>query len=85
MRDQPEQTLGPQDADLELAVGDRVCLSQSPPFFKTAEPMPMLRPPDTVALADEGMITEQRPGKTWVVRFDRGSFLVDSDYLRKLG
>ncbi len=67
-----------------LAVGDRVRLCQSPPYFKTADPMPMLRPPDLITVGEEGMLTEQRLGQTWVVRFERGSFLLDSAFLQKV-
>ena len=62
-------------------IGDRVCLTAAPPFFKTADPMPMLRPPDVVAVGAGGTVTEQRAGGYWVVKFDRGSFLLDSQYL----
>ncbi len=67
-----------------LAVGDRVCLAQAPSYFKTADTMPMLRPPDVVGLEDEGVITEQRAGQTWAVRFQQGAFLLDSPYLKKI-
>lgn len=68
-----------------FAVGDRVCLAQAPSYFKTADSMPMLRPPDLVGLDDEGVIVEQRAGQTWAVRFQRGAFLLDSAYLKKIG
>lgn len=65
----------------EFAVGDRVRLSTQPPYLKTAEPMPMLRPPDLVPVGEEGMITDLKPGGSWVVHFNRGSFLIDGQYL----
>ena len=68
-----------------LQIGDRVQLATAPPFFKTADPMPMLRPPDVVALGAEGDITEQRAGGYWVVKFERGSFLLDAQYLAPAG
>ncbi|HSM80435.1 MAG TPA: DUF3148 domain-containing protein [Nodosilinea sp.] len=65
----------------EFTVGDRVRLVASPPYFKTADPMPMLRPGDTLAVGAEGVITSRRPGGYWGVRFEKGSFLVDTQYL----
>jgi hypothetical protein len=64
-----------------LSIGQRVRLAQRPPFLKTAESMPMLRPPDLLAVGEEGIITAQRPGGYWVVYFDRGPFLMDGAYL----
>ncbi|WP_017714096.1 DUF3148 domain-containing protein [Prochlorothrix hollandica] len=67
-----------------FAIGDRVQLAQRPPYLKTAEPRPMLRPPDLVPLRALGSLVEQRTGNTWVVRFDQGNFLVDTQYLEWL-
>lgn len=63
-------------------VGDRVCLASPPPYFKTADPMPMLRPPDLIPVGSEGVIIDQRPGGYWGVKFSRGAVLVEADYLR---
>lgn len=65
----------------EFAVGDRVRLAALPPYFKTADPMPMLRPADTLPLGAEGVILSRRPGGYWGIKFDKGSFLVDSQFL----
>jgi hypothetical protein len=67
----------------ELVVGDRVRLAVLPPYLKTADPMPMLRPADTLQVGDEGIILDRRPGGYWGVRFDRGAFLLDAQYLEK--
>lgn len=64
----------------EFNIGDRVRLISSPPYMKTAEPKPMLRPPQIVALGEEGVILDRRPGG-WSVRFTKGAFLMDSKYL----
>ena len=66
---------------MAFTVGDRVRLTAAPPYFKTAEPMPMLRLPDLVAVGELGIILDQRPGGYWGVKFERGAFLVDSQYL----
>lgn len=65
----------------EFTVGDRVRLITLPPYFKTADPMPMLRPADTLSVGAEGIIQSRRPGGYWGIKFDKGAFLVDSQYL----
>ncbi|MEQ8961042.1 MAG: DUF3148 domain-containing protein [Coleofasciculus sp. C2-GNP5-27] len=65
----------------EFRVGDRVRLIALPRYVKTAEPMPMLRPPDVISIGEEGVILDRRPGGFWGVRFSKGAFLLDSQYL----
>lgn len=65
----------------EFAVGDRVRVIVLPRYVKTAEPMPMLRPPSVIKLGEEGVILDRRPGGYWGVRFDKGAFLIDSQYI----
>ncbi|HEY9735082.1 MAG TPA: DUF3148 domain-containing protein [Trichocoleus sp.] len=64
--------------------GDRVRLIALPAYFKTADSMPMLRPPDVLQVGDEGIILDRRAGGYWGVRFGRGAFLVDSQYLEQI-
>lgn len=66
----------------EFIVGDRVRIIALPPYVKTAEPMPMLRPPHVIRLGEEGIIIDRRPGG-WGVRFSKGVFLIDSQYLEQ--
>lgn len=68
----------------ELSIGQRVRLAKRPSFLKTAESMPMLRPPDIVRVGEQGIVTAQRPGGYWVVYFERGAFLMESEYLELL-
>ncbi|WP_448560731.1 regulatory protein SipA [Trichothermofontia sp.] len=65
-------------------VGDRVRLQESPPYLKTADPRPMLRPPQLVKLGEIGVITAAHPGGQWTVRFTQGSFLFDSQQLERV-
>jgi hypothetical protein len=65
-----------------FAVGDRVCLQQSLPYLKTADPMPMLRPPDLVTSGEVGAVSEIRPRDQLAVRFRRGTFLLSVRDLR---
>jgi hypothetical protein len=67
--------------DAELKTGDRVRLAIAPPYFKTAEPIPMLRPADRVQLGEEGVVLGRAPGDVWQVRFENGAYLLDRKYL----
>lgn len=68
-----------------FSVGDRVRLIRLPSYVKTADPMPMLRPATMLAIGDEGIILNRRPGGTWAIRFAAGAFLLDSQYLEPIG
>lgn len=65
-------------------IGDRVRLKSAPPYLKTADTMPMLRPGDLIPVGTQGVILAQKPGNYWTVKFDQGSFLVDDAYLEKV-
>ncbi len=62
-------------------VGDRVKITALPAYIKTAEPMPMLRSPDLLTVGEAGIITDQRPGGYYGIRFTQGAFLLESQYL----
>ena len=68
----------------EISVGGKVRLIAIPPYLKTADPMPMLRPPDLLSTDDIGTVIDRRPGGYWGVKFDQGSFLLDSKYLEAI-
>lgn len=65
----------------DFAIGDRVRLVALPPYIKTADPMPMLRSSSLVTLGEEGTILDRRPGNYWSVRFSKGAYLIDRQYL----
>jgi hypothetical protein len=65
----------------EFAVGDRVILATLPPYVKTADPMPMLRPSTVLTQGETGIVMDRRPGGYWGVKFSRGVFLMESQYL----
>jgi Protein of unknown function (DUF3148) len=65
----------------EFTIGATVCLASQPPYIKTADPMPMLRPGQLIAVGATGIVISRQPGDHWVVKFDRGSFLIDGKYL----
>ncbi|NCJ04992.1 DUF3148 domain-containing protein [Synechococcales cyanobacterium C] len=61
--------------------GDRVRIVALPPYVKTAEPMPMLRPASVIRVGEEGTILSYEPGNHWSVRFERGAYLLEGQYL----
>jgi len=65
----------------EITVGEKVRVIALPPYLKTAEPMPMLRPADLISLGEEGVVRDRRPGGYWGVRFTKGAFLMESQYI----
>ncbi|MCU0540984.1 MAG: DUF3148 domain-containing protein [Oscillatoriaceae cyanobacterium Prado104] len=65
----------------EFTVGQKVKVVAMPPYVKTAEPKPMLRPASVIAIGAEGIILDRRPGNYWGIRFEKGAFLLDSQYI----
>ncbi len=68
---------------MELNIGDAVSISAPLPFLKTADPMPMLRPPDLVSPEETGVVVGLRPLGIAEVRFRRGIFLIPFDNLSR--
>ncbi|WP_071189708.1 regulatory protein SipA [Trichormus sp. NMC-1] len=65
----------------EFPIGSKVRVVALPPYVKTADPMPMLRPPNVINIGEEGIVLDRRPGGYWGVRFGQGAFLIDSQYI----
>lgn len=68
-----------------LAVGALVRLRQRPSYLKTADPMPMLRPPDLIGVDEPGQVVEVRALGQLAVRFRRGTFLLGADICAPAG
>jgi len=66
----------PSATEIALAVGDAVRMVCVPPYLKTADPMPMLRPADLVDSGEIGQVLEVRALGQFAVRFRRGAFLL---------
>jgi Protein of unknown function (DUF3148) len=64
-----------------LQIGSKIRVVSLPNYIKTADPRPMLRPPQILSIGQEGLITDRRPGNFWVVKFTQGSFLMEEQYL----
>lgn len=65
-------------------IGQRVRILSLPPYVKTADPMPMLRPPSAISVGEIGIILARQPGNTWSIRFAKGAYLIDRDYFELL-
>lgn len=65
----------------DFEIQQKVRLIGIPPYVKTAEPMPILRPPNVIKLGEIGTVIDRRPGGYWGVLFEKGAFLLDSQYL----
>lgn len=61
---------------VQAPVGAAVRLASRPAYLKTADPMPMLRPPDLVDAGEVGVVVALKPLDQRAVRFRRGTFLV---------
>ena len=68
----------------QLAVGDQVRLRQAPAYLKTADAMPMLRPPDLVDGGELGQVVGLRALEQVAVRFRRGTFLLETRQLERV-
>lgn len=68
-----------------LSVGTTVRLRQRPRYLRSADPMPMLRPPDLIDADECGLVVEQRALMQLAVRFRRGTFLLESAQLEVVG
>ena len=66
---------------MTASIGDRMRLKQKPAYLKSADPMPMLRPPDLVSTQEVGEVVGLHPLETVAVRFRRGTFLIQLDQL----
>tara|TARA_Y100000589_G_scaffold246632_1_gene234410 strand:+ start:118 stop:333 length:216 start_codon:yes stop_codon:yes gene_type:complete len=69
---------------MDLKINQKVKLKSPLPYLKTSENMPMLRPPDLVAIDEIGQVISLKSPETVEVKFRRGNFLIDIDKLEKV-
>ena len=69
---------------MEFNIQDKVKLIVPLSYLKTSDNMPMLRPPDLVAIDEVGEIISIKSPNTLEVKFRRGSFLIDIDKIEKI-
>ena len=68
---------------MKLEIKDKVKLIVPLSYLKTSDNMPMLRPPDLVAIDEVGEIISIRSPETVEIKFRRGCFLIDIDKIEK--
>lgn len=66
---------------MAFSIGDKVRLTEALSYLKTADPMPMLRPPDLISPGEQGEVVALHAAETLAVRFRRGTFLLSSSAL----
>ena len=69
---------------MNFKLNQKVKLLAPLPYLKTSENMPMLRPPDLVAIDEVGEVLSLKSPETVEVKFRRGKFLIDVDKLQKV-
>ena len=69
---------------MEFNIKDKVRLIVPLSYLKTSDNMPMLRPPDLVAIDEVGEIISIKSPSTVEIKFRRGSFLIDTDKIEKI-
>ena len=72
------------DLLMKFEVKDKVRLIAPVSYLKTSDNMPMLRPPDLVAIDEIGEILSIKSPDTVEVKFRRGSFLIDIDKIESI-
>ena len=69
---------------MKFDIKDKVKLIAPVSYLKTSDNMPMLRPPDLVAIDEVGEIISIKTPSTVEIKFRRGSFLIDTDKIEKI-
>ena len=69
---------------MNFKINQKVKLIAPLPYLKTSENMPMLRPPDLVAIDEVGEVLSLKSPETVEVKFRRGKFLIDNEKLEKV-
>ena len=69
---------------MKFNIQDKVKLIVPLSYLKTSDNMPMLRPPDLVAIDEIGEIISIKSPDTVEIKFRRGSFLIDADKIEKI-
>jgi len=69
---------------MKFEIKDKVKLIVPVSYLKTSENMPMLRPPDLVAIDEVGEILSIKSPDTVEVKFRRGCFLMDINKIEKV-
>ena len=69
---------------MKFEIKDNVKLIAPVSYLKTSDHMPMLRPPDLVAIDEVGEIISIKSPDVVEVKFRRGSFLIDVNKIERI-
>ena len=69
---------------MKFEINDKVKLIAPVSYLKTSDNMPMLRPPDLVAIDEIGEILSVKSLDVVEVKFRRGTFLIEIDNIEKI-
>ena len=69
---------------MKFNIQDQVKLKNPLSYLKTSDNMPMLRPPDLVAIDEIGEIISIKSPDTVEIKFRRGNFLIDTNKIKKI-
>ena len=69
---------------MEFEIQDKVKLIAPVSYLKTSDNMPMLRPPDLVAIDEVGVVLSIKSPDIVEVRFRRGAFLIEINKIAKI-
>ena len=69
---------------MKFNIKDKVKLIIPLSYLKTSDNMPMLRPPDLVAIDEIGEIISIKSPDTVEIKFRRGNFLIDTNKIKKI-
>ena len=69
---------------MEFEIQDKVKLIEPVSYLKTSDNMPMLRPPDLVAIDEIGVVLSIKSPDVVEVKFRRGAFLIEINKIAKI-
>ena len=69
---------------MKFEVADKVKFIMTVSYLKKSDNMPMLRPPDLVAIDEIGEIVSIKSLDTVEVKFRRGTFLIEIEKIEKI-
>ena len=69
---------------MEFEIQDKVKLIAPVSYLKTSDNMPMLRPPDLVAIDEVGVVLSIKSPNVVEVKFRRGAFLIEINKIARI-
>ena len=69
---------------MKFEIQDKVKLIAPVSYLKTSDNMPMLRPPDLVAIDEVGVVLSIKSPDIVEVKFRRGAFLIEINKIAKI-